>query len=103
MDHSVVISILNGASLALFLVISVATAVKVGYRAWLYGLAQEKMPILLKRDLYLFSSIGLFILIRTALMLFGVAGLGTNILWIVFSDVLLLGPFVFWAWVEYHQ
>lgn len=103
MDNQTLLSIVNTISLTLFVVISLLIAGRIGYRALVYRKAKEKLPILLKRDLYLFSSVGLFMLLLATLRVAGVQGLNQNLAWIAFSNSLLLGPFGFWAYVEWTQ
>jgi ABC-type microcin C transport system permease subunit YejB len=103
MDNATILSIFNSISLSLFVTISLLIAGRIGYRALVYRKAQEKLPILLKRDLYLFSSIGLFMILLAFIRVAGIQGLQQNIFWLAFTNFLLLGPFAFWAYVEWTQ
>lgn len=95
--------ILNIFSLSAFSIISFMILLRIGYRTLLFRRAKVKLPVLLRRDLYLFLSISLYIISLLALRASGFTNLSSHIEWILFSNTLLLGPFSYWAWVEWNQ
>lgn len=103
MQLAELIEIINTFSLSTFSIISLLIVLRIGYRTWLYRKAETKIPILLKRDLYMFISMSLYISTLLILRVSGFTNLSSHLEWIIFSNITLLGPFAFWAWVEWSQ
>jgi hypothetical protein len=103
MDNQTLVDIFNFAMLITFATINTLIFSRIVYRWFLFRRAKEKPPVLLKRDLLMFFGIGTYIGLLSILRVAGVIGLSSNLPWLILSSILLLVPFSYWAWVEWHQ
>ncbi len=97
------VAFLNIISLVSFSVLSLAIFGRLAHRFFLYRESSQPVPILLWRDIILFTGLTALLLSAIVLRISGVSGLSSNLLWIVFSNTVIQIPLAYWAWVEYTQ
>ena len=87
---------------AVFVLFAALALGRMARRAWEFVRAHQRVPIILKRDIGLFSA---FVLIFGVGLLVGrILGtpLSQNPLWVIPSSAIALITMGYWVWVEYH-
>ena len=97
-----VLSVVNVVAAVLFIGLCVAIALRLVWRVAQFWRWHRPVPLLLKRDSVLFGAITIVFGIAMAARLFGIDGLRTNLIYVVFVDALIIGALGLWCWIEYR-
>lgn len=92
----------NLIALWVFIISSSLIAGKLFFRLLQFWKFKIPVPILLKRDLFLFWSIVIYLGGGLIALVLGTQNLGKEPLWVIPRSFLLLSSFIYWAWVEYR-
>lgn len=96
------LNVFNILSLIIFVVLGTLAAFRMIWRFGNFIFYKVPVPVLLKRDIVLFSALSTYfgtILISYAL---GWTGLSKEPLWVIPRGIMVLAAMAYWVWVEYH-
>lgn len=97
-----VLNVFNILSLVVFVALGFLAARKMEQRRRSFRKYKIPVPILLKRDIALFGSLGMYFGSILIVLVLGIINLGREPLWVIPRGLIVLGAMAYWVWVEYH-
>lgn len=95
------LGVFNTIALGAFLVLVLLAGGRMAWRLGLFLLTGTKVPVLLKRDIFLYGTFALYFGFALAFRLAGIV-VSKNPFWVIPSTVIALAAMGYWVWVEYH-
>jgi hypothetical protein len=96
------LNVFNILSLIVFVGLGLLAGARMIWRLGNFMFFGYPVPVLLKRDIVLFSSLFLYFGSVLVILLIGAPNLGREPLWVIPRGLMVLSAMAYWVWVEYH-